>query len=86
MWKETHIQEAMSTGLKEMNRCRQDARGREDLKGGSFSNRFILPSGKEDGIDIGYRAILVIFASFLIERLSVVAAKMTLCIQPMSHK
>jgi hypothetical protein len=64
---ETRIQEAMSTGLKNMNGRKQDGRGREDLKCGSFSDGLILSSSKEDSIDVSYRAILIIFASFLMD-------------------
>jgi hypothetical protein len=52
--------------VKECEWRRQDERKREDLKCCSLSDGFILSCGKEYAISIGYRAILVVFASFLI--------------------
>jgi hypothetical protein len=38
-----------------------------NLKSRPFSNGLILSSGKEYSIDVGYRTIFIIFASFLID-------------------
>ena len=57
----------MSAKFKNMNARRQDRWGRENLKCSSLSNGFVLSSSKEDSTNIGYRAILIVFASFLID-------------------
>lgn len=36
-----------------------------NLKSRPFPNGFVLSSGKEYSIDVGYRTILIVFASFL---------------------
>jgi hypothetical protein len=45
----------------------QVRKGVTDLESRPFPNGFILPSGKEYSVDVGYRTILVVFASFLID-------------------
>ena len=86
MWKGTHIQEAKSTRNKTVNRRRQDGRGREDLKSCSLSDGFILPSSEEDGIDICYGTVLIVFARFLISRPLVVVAVKTNDIGHTTHE
>jgi hypothetical protein len=44
------------------------------LEGGSFSNGFVLSSGKEDSIDIGYCTIVIVPASPLNTQTESVAA------------
>jgi hypothetical protein len=85
---EIRIREAMSI---ERNKSKVSGlRGREvktDLKSCPFPNGFILSSGKEYSVDVGYRAILIVFASFLINTHELL--QMAKCGddgQPMNHK
>ena len=58
-----------------------------NLKSRPFSNGFILSSGQEYSIDVGYRTILIIFASFLIDTGELLEmAKCSDDGQPMSQK
>ena len=88
MWRETHIQEAMSM---ERNKSKVNAtqvrEAETDLESRPFPNGFILSSGKKYSIDVGYRTILVVFASFLMDTREL--SQMAKCSddrQPMSHK
>lgn len=58
-----------------------------DLESGPFPNGLILPSGKEYSVDVGYRTVLVVFASFLIDTRELL--QMAICgddRQPTSHR
>ena len=58
-----------------------------NLKSRPFPNGFILSSGKEYCINVGYRTILVIFASFLIDTRELLEmAKCSDDRQPMNQK
>ncbi len=65
----------------------QEERGEEDLKSRPFPDGFILPGSEEDGIDIGYCTVLIVFASFLICVCQLLRQKTTTSdTQPTSHK
>jgi hypothetical protein len=53
--------------LRKVNKRGRDGRRRQDLECGSFSDGFILPSSEEDAISVGNCAVLIVFASFLID-------------------